>query len=118
MKASKNKSSNGEEQDMSNKRLKSNENESDNEPSHSEEEDEKEEQDEITSTLEFNNEQKKFGKNTFHKRDAKRLIIVLENACLETVKIGSQYELLNCDRHKQQIIKYKKDPSQCKQIFF
>ena len=48
------------------------------------------------------------------KRDSKRLIVVLENACLETIKVGSSHELLNCDRHKQQIIKYKKDPSQCR----
>lgn len=53
-------------------------------------------------------------KNTFIKRDSKRLIVVLENANLETVKIGKQYELLNCDHHKQQILKYKKDPSQCR----
>jgi rRNA small subunit pseudouridine methyltransferase Nep1 len=102
MKSIKNKSD--EQYDSSDKRFKSNECESDNE----------ENDDEITSTLQFNNEQKNFGKNSFYKRDAKRLIIVLENACLETVKIGQQYELLNCDRHKQQIIKYKKDPSQCR----
>lgn len=80
----------------------------------SESEKDQEDDDEITNTLEFNNEQNKFGKNNFHKRDSKRLIVVLENACLETVKIGQQYELLNCDKHKQQIIKYKKDPSQCR----
>ena len=56
----------------------------------------------------------KNSKNTFTKRDAKRLIIVLENANLETVKVGKQYELLNCDHHKQQILKYKKDPSLCR----
>jgi rRNA small subunit pseudouridine methyltransferase Nep1 len=56
----------------------------------------------------------KNSKNTFSKRDSKRLIVVLENANLETVKVGKQYELLNCDHHKQQIIKYKKDPSLCR----
>lgn len=48
------------------------------------------------------------------KKESKRLIVVLENANLETIKVGTAYELLNCDRHKQQIIKYKKDPSQCR----
>jgi rRNA small subunit pseudouridine methyltransferase Nep1 len=53
-------------------------------------------------------------KNTFVKRDQKRLIVVLENANLETVKNGKNYELLNCDHHKGQILKYKKDPSMCR----
>ena len=48
------------------------------------------------------------------KQKQKRLIVVLEKANLETVKIGTTYELLNCDRHKQHIIKYKKDPSECR----
>ena len=112
MKASKKKSNTNEEEDQPNKRLRQIDNQSENEED--QQQHQEEEEDEITQTLQFNDEQKKFGKNTFHKRDAKRLIIVLENACLETVKIGSQYELLNCDRHKQQIIKYKKDPSQCR----
>lgn len=56
----------------------------------------------------------KTGKNTFVKRDAKRLIVVLESASLETIKNGKSYELLNCDHHKQQILKYKKDPSECR----
>lgn len=75
-----------------------------------------EEEDEMTSSLIAQNEASKFGqKGSFAaKREAKRLIIVLENACLETIKVGSSYELLNCDRHKQQIIKYKKDPSNCR----
>jgi rRNA small subunit pseudouridine methyltransferase Nep1 len=73
-----------------------------------------EEEDDITSMLSMQNEANKFGKNTFQRRDAKRLIVVLENACLESVKVGQSYELLNCDKHKQQIIKYKKDPSQCR----
>ncbi len=53
-------------------------------------------------------------KNKFVKRDQKRLIIVLENANLETVKNGKNHELLNCDHHKSQILKYKKDPSMCR----
>ena len=41
----------------------------------------------------------------------KRLIVVLENANLETIKIGKVYELLNCDRHKNHLLKYKRDPN-------
>lgn len=71
--------------------------------------------DEMNSTLHLQNEYSKFGKNAKSRvGDDKRLIVVLENACLETVKVGSAYELLNCDRHKQQIIKFKKDPSNCR----
>lgn len=70
--------------------------------------------DAVTSTLELLNESQKFGRNSYMKKDAKRLVVVLENANLETVKIGNNYELLNCDKHKQQIIKFKKDPSECR----
>jgi len=54
------------------------------------------------------------GKNTFVKRDTRRLIVVLEHSSLETVKVGKSYELLNCDHHKQQILKYRKDPAECR----
>ncbi|KAJ8673037.1 hypothetical protein QAD02_004298 [Eretmocerus hayati] len=37
--------------------------------------------------------------NKIHKSDDKRLIIILENAQLESVKVGNSYELLNCDDH-------------------
>jgi rRNA small subunit pseudouridine methyltransferase Nep1 len=78
--------------------------------------DQEEDEDAITSTLSLLKDSRKLGKNTpaHAKRDAKRLIVVLENANLETVKVGQQYELLNCDRHKQQIMKFKKDPSECR----
>ncbi|XP_046380529.2 ribosomal RNA small subunit methyltransferase NEP1-like [Haliotis rufescens] len=42
----------------------------------------------------------------------KRLIVILENASLETVKVGKQFELLNCDRHRHLSKKFKKDISQ------
>jgi rRNA small subunit pseudouridine methyltransferase Nep1 len=45
------------------------------------------------------------------KSNDKRLIVVLEQANLETIKIGKVYELLNCDRHKNQLLKYKRDPN-------
>jgi rRNA small subunit pseudouridine methyltransferase Nep1 len=45
------------------------------------------------------------------KSNDKRLIVVLEQANLETIKIGKIYELLNCDRHKNHLLKYKRDPN-------
>ena len=45
------------------------------------------------------------------KVEDKRLIVVLEQANLETIKIGKVYELLNCDRHKNHLLKYKRDPN-------
>ncbi|CAF1194545.1 unnamed protein product [Rotaria sordida] len=45
------------------------------------------------------------------KSSDKRLIVVLEQANLETIKIGKVYELLNCDRHKNHLLKYKRDPN-------
>jgi rRNA small subunit pseudouridine methyltransferase Nep1 len=80
---------------------------------HDNQETEEEEEDEVTSTLALQNDLKaKISKNVFsNKREAKRLIVVLEDACLETIKVGKAYELLNCDRHKSYIIKHNKDPS-------
>ncbi|KAI1885806.1 hypothetical protein AGOR_G00207580 [Albula goreensis] len=40
----------------------------------------------------------------------KRLVVVLEGATLETVKVGKTFELLNCDQHKSMIIKNGRDP--------
>jgi len=93
------------------KRLKREEN-SKEEERHQDGNFEGDEEDAITSTLKIQNDSTKMAK--FSKRSGKRLIIVLENANLETVKVGQTYELLNCDKHKQQIIKYKKDPSECR----
>jgi rRNA small subunit pseudouridine methyltransferase Nep1 len=45
------------------------------------------------------------------KSSDKRLIVVLEQANLETIKIGKVYELLNCDRHKNHLLKYNRDPN-------
>ncbi|KAH0549145.1 ribosomal RNA small subunit methyltransferase NEP1-like [Cotesia glomerata] len=41
----------------------------------------------------------------------KRLIIILENAQLETVKVGNNYELLNSDRHSDILRKNNRDPA-------
>jgi len=48
------------------------------------------------------------------KNDTKRLIIILEKANLEIVKLAKSFELLNCDEHMNQIRKYKKDPAFCR----
>jgi len=48
------------------------------------------------------------------KNDSKRLIIILEKANLEIVKMGKNFELLNCDQHMSPIRKYKKDPAFCR----
>ncbi|KAM6214832.1 ribosomal RNA small subunit methyltransferase NEP1 [Rhynchocyon petersi] len=41
-----------------------------------------------------------------------RLIVVLEGASLETVKVGKTYELLNCDKHKSLLLKNGRDPGE------
>lgn len=48
------------------------------------------------------------------KNRSKRLIIVLEKANLEIVKVGKDFELLNTDEHMSLIRKYKKDPAFCR----
>jgi len=45
------------------------------------------------------------------KNQEKRLIVVLEGANLEVIKIGDKYELLNCDDHIHQMRKHGKDPA-------
>ncbi|XP_058938589.1 ribosomal RNA small subunit methyltransferase NEP1 [Kogia breviceps] len=42
----------------------------------------------------------------------RRLIVVLEGASLETVKVGKTYELLNCDKHKCTLLKNGRDPGE------
>merc|ERR1712193_157879 len=52
---------------------------------------------------------------TLHEKDQeKRLIVVLENASLETVKVGKSFELLSCDKHKGLLKKPKKEPADCR----
>ncbi|XP_071985993.1 ribosomal RNA small subunit methyltransferase NEP1 [Engystomops pustulosus] len=46
------------------------------------------------------------------RRKDKRLIVLLEGASLETVRVGKSYELLNCDQHKNILIKNKRDPGE------
>jgi rRNA small subunit pseudouridine methyltransferase Nep1 len=52
---------------------------------------------------------------TLHEKDQeKRLIVVLENASLETAKVGPKYELLNCDKHKSLAKKLRRDITLCR----
>ncbi|XP_016018349.1 ribosomal RNA small subunit methyltransferase NEP1 isoform X3 [Rousettus aegyptiacus] len=46
------------------------------------------------------------------KMGGRRLIVVLEGASLETVKVGKTYELLNCDKHKSMLLKNGRDPGE------
>jgi rRNA small subunit pseudouridine methyltransferase Nep1 len=49
---------------------------------------------------------------TLVERDrTKRLIIVLENSSLESAKLGKDFELLRCDKHKHFLEKHGRDPA-------
>ncbi|CAG9110311.1 unnamed protein product [Plutella xylostella] len=48
------------------------------------------------------------------KKQEKRLIVILENAQLETVKVGNSFELLNCDDHANILRKNDRDPGSCR----
>ncbi|KAJ3222369.1 Ribosomal RNA small subunit methyltransferase mra1 [Clydaea vesicula] len=60
----------------------------------------------------------KIPKSQGEKEMQKRLIVVLSQASLETVKVGSgkegRYALLNCDDHQHILAKHKRDSSQCR----
>lgn len=68
--------------------------------------------------MEFLKEQKapKIPKTLIEKQNEKRLIVVLEQASLETVKLGKgkegHYQLLNCDDHHHILKKHNKDLSE------
>ncbi|KAJ8869601.1 hypothetical protein PR048_028594 [Dryococelus australis] len=48
------------------------------------------------------------------KNQEKRLIIILERAQLESVKVGNTFELLNCDDHISILKKHNRDPGSCR----
>ncbi|KAF7997277.1 hypothetical protein HCN44_005554 [Aphidius gifuensis] len=48
------------------------------------------------------------------KNQEKRLIIILDQAQLESVKIGNKFELLNCDDHPHILKKNGRDPGSCR----
>ncbi|XP_053680826.1 ribosomal RNA small subunit methyltransferase NEP1 [Anopheles nili] len=53
--------------------------------------------------------------NTSHIRaNERRLIIILEGAQLETVKVGPAFELLNCDDHLNILKRNNRDPGSCR----
>jgi len=54
---------------------------------------------------------KKIPRTLEEKDSQKRLIVVLENASLETIKVGRKFELLNCDDHKRELVKHGRDIS-------
>mmetsp|Transcript_21281 Transcript_21281/g.82614 ORF Transcript_21281/g.82614 Transcript_21281/m.82614 type:complete len:328 (+) Transcript_21281:53-1036(+) len=51
----------------------------------------------------------KLPKTLLEKENNRRLIVVLESACLETVKFGNGFQLLNCDDHISILRKKKRD---------
>eukprot|EP00731_Ephydatia_muelleri_P027102 Em0018g1202a len=55
----------------------------------------------------------KIPKTLAEKDSTKRLIVILEKASLETVKVGKKFELLNCDDHKRELTKFGRDLSSC-----
>ncbi|XP_076228137.1 ribosomal RNA small subunit methyltransferase NEP1 [Nomia melanderi] len=48
------------------------------------------------------------------KNQEKRLIIILDKAQLESVKVGNSFELLNCDDHTSILKKNNRDPGTCR----
>lgn len=44
----------------------------------------------------------------------RRLIVILDGAHLETVKVGNAFELLNCDDHMNMLRKNGRDPGSCR----
>ncbi|CAN7985391.1 unnamed protein product, partial [Ixodes pacificus] len=65
-------------------------------------------------TVDDEGEIAKFNVPAHIKSQEKRLIVVLEKANLESIKVGKAFELLNCDDHIQQMRKFKKDPAFCR----
>ena len=56
----------------------------------------------------------KLPKTEADKANSDRLIVVLDRACLETVKVGKGYELLNCDDHAHILKKHKREAAECR----
>ncbi|XP_018328143.1 ribosomal RNA small subunit methyltransferase NEP1 [Agrilus planipennis] len=48
------------------------------------------------------------------KNQEKRLIVILEEAQLESVKVGNSFDLLNCDDHANFLKKSNRDPGSCR----
>nr|WCZ58553.1 ribosomal RNA small subunit methyltransferase NEP1 [Andalucia godoyi] len=62
--------------------------------------------------MEFERKEPKVPKSVQEKELSKRVVIVLDDATLETAKIGGEYQLLNSEDHKTFLSKNKKDPAE------
>jgi rRNA small subunit pseudouridine methyltransferase Nep1 len=54
---------------------------------------------------------KKIPRTLAEKDKQKRLIVVLENASLETINVGRKFELLNSEDHRSQLVKHNREVS-------
>eukprot|EP00124_Ichthyophonus_hoferi_P003181 Ihof_evm9s261 gene=Ihof_evmTU9s261 len=61
--------------------------------------------------MEYKDVVPKVPKTAQEKESQKRVIIVLERCCLETGKVGKEYQLLNCDDHQGILRKNNKNIS-------
>eukprot|EP00105_Crassostrea_gigas_P005628 XP_011419286.1 PREDICTED: ribosomal RNA small subunit methyltransferase NEP1 [Crassostrea gigas] len=68
----------------------------------------------MAASMEHEKKENKVIKSVPKQSNEKRLIVVLERASLESVKVGKQFELLNCDKHKGLAKKFKRDISLCR----
>lgn len=64
-------------------------------------------------TNEFNIPVRELARSHVRTKD-KRLIVILDGAQLETVKVGKEFELLNCDDHTNILRKHGRDPGTCR----
>ncbi len=62
--------------------------------------------------MEFQPKRAKVASSEHEKATAKRLIVVLERACLESAKVGKDFQLLNCDDHQNILRKNGKNISE------
>eukprot|EP00003_Mantamonas_plastica_P030783 TRINITY_DN7758_c1_g2_i1.p1 TRINITY_DN7758_c1_g2~~TRINITY_DN7758_c1_g2_i1.p1 ORF type:complete len:288 (+),score=119.44 TRINITY_DN7758_c1_g2_i1:95-865(+) len=51
-------------------------------------------------------------KSMMEKQNQKRLIVILERACLEVGKVGHSFVLLNCDDHATFLKRHDRDPAE------
>lgn len=61
---------------------------------------------------EFQPRPPKLPKTAMERDTQKRVIIVIERACLETAKVGKEYQLLNCDDHQSILRKNNREISE------
>jgi len=67
----------------------------------------------LTESMSDDERPAKIPRTLKERSEGRRLIVILEEARLETIKSGDRFELLNSDDHRPQILKKsKKDPSE------